>query len=286
MVGDRPVEYVFLKDVHPGIPDVEIIEKLLQPETILLTGDRVLHMQAIARRFRSYTLNEQGQLTRRLLPDVPTVSLPLSVHSELQPDYRYQAANSLPQRLQSGLTEKQFKRYRTARRRIRSYFGSAAAISQVSITVGSKRTPRGLLCGFIFNLGGSSGVPGLRASEGYCLPAADLSDPACPAIHALHDLYLLQLDQTTTEIFILPTDTLKSCNDLRHAPACASTPHETLRQLIQGVRKLTFQPCAKGRFFDAMNQKLDQLSHGQSNEVKTLDFGSIASRILNTQQIR
>ena len=69
MLGNRPFEPVFLKDVHPGIPDVEILDKLLRPESILLTGDRVLHMQAIALGFRSYTLNERGELIRPLTHD-------------------------------------------------------------------------------------------------------------------------------------------------------------------------------------------------------------------------
>ena len=65
LVGDRSVEYVFLKDSHSGIPDVEILEKLLSIETILLTGDRVLHMHALARGFRSYALDDAGSLTNR-----------------------------------------------------------------------------------------------------------------------------------------------------------------------------------------------------------------------------
>ena len=59
-------------------------------------------------------------------------------------------------RLKSGLTEKQLKRYRVARRRIRSHFGSAGAISQVAVTVGSRTTRRGFLCGFVFQVAGNS----------------------------------------------------------------------------------------------------------------------------------
>jgi hypothetical protein len=57
---------LFLKDVHPGIPDVEILDKLLTAGIVLVTADRVLHMQAIEKGNRSYTLNERGQLTRKL----------------------------------------------------------------------------------------------------------------------------------------------------------------------------------------------------------------------------
>jgi hypothetical protein len=177
-LGDLSSDYLSITDKYPGIPDVEILDKLLSADTILLTGDRVLHCQAIERGFRSYTLNEQGQLTRRRLAGVVLSPLPQSVHRELHSDYRYQSTSDLPQRLKAELTEKQLKGYRTARRRIRSHFGSADAISQVSVTIGSKQTERGLLCGFVLQVAGHSGVAGLRASEGYCLSVDGLAEAA------------------------------------------------------------------------------------------------------------
>lgn len=117
--------------------------------------------------------------------------------------------NKFPSRLKRGLTEKQFKRYRTARRRIRSHFGSEAAISQVSVTVGSKLSERGLLCGFVLSVAGNSGVKGLRASEGYCRPAKGVTDTACSIIHVLRDQYLLQLEQVRTELFVISPSELE-----------------------------------------------------------------------------
>ncbi|MFM9964579.1 MAG: hypothetical protein ACKV2Q_25530 [Planctomycetaceae bacterium] len=279
-VGDSPVEYLFLKESHPGIPDVEILDKLLSRETTLLTGDRVLHMQAIALGFRSYTLNEQGQLTRKRLTGVLVSEPAQSVHRELKPDYRYQPTSDLPRILKSGMTEKELDKYRTVRRRIRSYFGSAAAIAQVSVTIGSQLTPRGLLCGFVFQLAGNSGVSGLRGREGYCLPTNGLVDPSYPVIQALRDLYLLQLDQVPTDVFVLSSDTLNLCRDLQDTTELTAPLHETLRRLIHGVSRLTWQPCVKGRFFDAMSRKLKQLSGGRSNEVTTFDFERLAASVL------
>lgn len=118
--GKQAVEYLFLKDAHPGIPDVEILDKLLGPDAILLTGDRPLHAQAIARGIRAYTLNELGQITRRPVARFHAAKLPQSVHHELQSDYRYQPGSHRPEHLLTGLTDKQVKKYRTARRRIRA----------------------------------------------------------------------------------------------------------------------------------------------------------------------
>ncbi|MBM4093751.1 MAG: hypothetical protein FJ276_30740, partial [Planctomycetes bacterium] len=168
--GEGEYEYLFLSESHRGIPDVEILDKLLQPGVILLTGDCVLHMWALEAGCRSYTFNEQGQLTRGRLPQAQTKKpLPKSVHANLRDDYSQRREHNFMARLTTGFTDRQFKRYRTAQRRIRGHFGSAAAMSQVSVTVGSLPTSRGLLCGYVFHVAGNSGVKGLRASEGYCL---------------------------------------------------------------------------------------------------------------------
>ena len=252
VLGGQPWDYVFLSEAHPGIPDVEILDKLLQPSTVLLTGDCVLHERAIQQGIRSYTLDQHGQLTRQRQPRV-MVSGPLaqSVHTDLQDDYRHKADHEMTGQLKSGLSEKQLKRYRTARRRIRSHFGSTRAISQVAVTVGSKTTRRGFLCGFVFQVAGNSGQKGLRASEGYCLPTADDANTAYPVIHALRDLYLLQLEQVRTEMFVIPAESLELSHRLVDSEAGETTDSlaGSLHRLLQAVSCLTLHSCVKGRFF-------------------------------------
>jgi hypothetical protein len=283
--GGEPCEYVFLAETHRGIPDVEILDKLLRPDTILLTADRVLHMRAIERGVRSYTLNEHGQLTRKRLPHLRRVKpVPKSVHSTLQADYTQQPTHGLARSLKTDLTERQFKRYRTARRRIRSHFGSADAINQLAVTVGSKTTSGGLLCGFTFHLAGTSGVKGLRATEGYCLARERPPDVAWPVLHALREQYLLQLDQVPTDVFIIPPASLQLMQRLLGSDHPASEPaHEAVRRLMQELQSLVLHPCVKGRFYEAMQAKLDRLSRGHSNEVTSLDLGRIATNLLVDQ---
>jgi hypothetical protein len=38
-LGDRPIKFVFLATEHPGIPDIEILDKLLDGRSALLTQD-------------------------------------------------------------------------------------------------------------------------------------------------------------------------------------------------------------------------------------------------------
>jgi hypothetical protein len=47
-LGERTVKFIFLATEHPGIPDIEILDKLLDVRTALLTQDRVLHNLATA----------------------------------------------------------------------------------------------------------------------------------------------------------------------------------------------------------------------------------------------
>lgn len=48
-LGERSVQFVFLATERPGIPDIEILDKLLDARSALLTRDRVLHNLAIGR---------------------------------------------------------------------------------------------------------------------------------------------------------------------------------------------------------------------------------------------
>jgi hypothetical protein len=283
--GNEECEFVFLAKAHPGIPDIEILDKLLGPGTILLTGDCALHMRALQRGCRSFTLNEHGQLTQKQLTGVAiTKPLPQSVHSTLQLDYRHRSEHDLTQRLGMLLNERERKRYRTARRRIRSHFGSAAAISQLSATVGSQNTPRGLLCGFIFHVAGNSGVKGLRVSEGYCLVTGShstVSHDLLPILHALRDQYLLQLELVNTQLFIIRPTCLDRTRQLLDRDHTVSEPHdEAVRRLLREIPKLTLNACIKGKFHDAMQSKLNQLTKTRSNEVTAVDFDAIVSSLL------
>src|SRR5438046_636843 len=79
-------------------------------------------------------------------------------------------------------------------RRIRRYFGSEANIASAALTIGDMGTTKGWLCGYYLRLAGKSGVEGLQASEGYSNSPAPEARPAWCVIHALRELYLLQLE--------------------------------------------------------------------------------------------
>ena len=79
-LGEQPVKFVFLATEHPGIPDIEILDKLLDVRSALLTQDRGLHNLAIGRGFRSFVHTPESGLTDRRLVHVsaPDKHLPVA----------------------------------------------------------------------------------------------------------------------------------------------------------------------------------------------------------------
>src|SRR4029077_4874477 len=79
-LDERPVKFVFLATEYPGIPDIEILDKLFYARSGLLTQDRVLHNLAISRGFRSFIHTPESDLTDRRLAHVsaPDKHLPVT----------------------------------------------------------------------------------------------------------------------------------------------------------------------------------------------------------------
>jgi hypothetical protein len=280
-LGDRSAEIVWLATRYPAIPDVEILDKLLTPDTVLLTRDGVLHNRALAQSRRSFTLNAQGQLTRKPLPlesrrvraSAPSVlpQLKASYHHEPHPIALALSANRSP---------KVLKAQRTRRRRIRSTFGSVDNIARVAWTIGARPHQGHLLCGYVMHAEGYRGVKGLRASEGYGLDRTMAPDPVQALVLALCEVFQLHLESVRHEFFISPQATYDLAYKLAESPPASPSPlHDTLHQLLQAIPHKQVSPCVKGRFYEQMQRKLDQLASSVTNEIVTVDFGDLIQRL-------
>src|SRR6516225_1334241 len=121
-LGDQAITFVFLATEHPGIPDIEILDKLLDAHTALLTQDRVLHNLAIGRGFRSFVHTSESGLIDRRLAHVSAVDKYLPVSSGApRSSYAHQSdpeAQAITECLVGFLSEHQLKQFRTKRRRI------------------------------------------------------------------------------------------------------------------------------------------------------------------------
>ena len=136
-LGEQPIKFVFLATEHPGIPDIEILDKLLDAGTALLTQDRVLHNLAIRRGFRSFVHTSESGLTDRRLAHVSAVDKYLPVSSGApRSSYARQSdpeAQAITECLVGFLSEHQLKQFRTKRRRIRAHFGASDNIATAAL---------------------------------------------------------------------------------------------------------------------------------------------------------
>ena len=285
-LGGCLVEHVFLTARHPGIPDIEILDKLLDGRTALLTRDRMLHNLAIGRGFRSFVQTPDGGLTHLKLPGIACADKRPPISSDgLRNNYLPEpdaGARAITGCLAGFLTEHQLKQFRTKRRRIRAHFGSLDNIVGTSLTVGQIRTPRGTVGGCQLKVDARHGVKGLSpASESYFLDRSPSDEPLQSVLWALAQLFMLQLQSRPLTLFLCDAAVVGDCTALAATPAAGQSPVALAGSRLLGtVCWAQVQACVKGRFFDRMQAKLDQLARGESNELVPIDVQAMASALV------
>jgi hypothetical protein len=281
----HPAELMFLAAQHPGIPDVEILNKLLDGRTALLTHDRALHNVAIDRGFLSFVQSQDGNLTSRKLREVAArdKSLP-AARGGLRGSYvhvRTGDAQVIARSLAGFLSEHQLKQLRTKRRRIRAHFGSADNIASIALTIGQRRTPREIVGGYVLKVDARHGTRSLSpASEGYFLDPSGGSEPLQALVWALAHVLMLQLEQRPLTLFLCDSDVAEACTaliagrNMRH-----NSVERTAVRLLATAKQPQVHACVKGRFFDRMQAKLDQLTAHDSNELVPINLQAMADSL-------
>jgi hypothetical protein len=280
-LGDRPADMVWLATRYPAIPDVELLDKLLTRDTVLLTRDGALHNRSLAQGVRSFTLNALGQLTRKPLPlESRRLRAPApSVLPELKASYQHEP-HPIALALSANRPPRVLKAQRTRRRRIRSTFGSLDNIARVAWTLGARPHQGHLLCGYVMHVEGYRGVKGLRASEGYGMDWHRAPDPAQCLVLALCEVFQLHLESVRHEFFIIPQAAYDLARQLTALPPASHFPlHRSLHHLLQAIPHKHLSPCVKGRFYEQMQGKLAQLATSVTNEIVAVDFGDIIRRL-------
>jgi hypothetical protein len=281
--GVARAEFVFLAVEHPGIPDAEILDKLLDAGSVLLTGDRVLHNLALSRGFRSFVHTPETGLTDRRLAGIPARDRLLPVSGQaLQDSWLRQpdpAARAITGSLIGLWSERQLKQFRTKRRRIRAHFGAADNIAATALTIAHRRAPRGLIGGYQLKVDARHGVKSLDpASEGYFLDAAAGDTPLLAMCWALIHLVHLQLERYPLTIYHFDAAALARCNAVIADPDCAADAIERMAAcLLAAVCRPKAVACVKGRFFDRAHEKLTQLAKFATNELVPVDMRDVSA---------
>jgi hypothetical protein len=283
-LGGRQVVFVFLASEHPGIPDIEILDKLLDGRSVLLTQDRVLHNLAIGRGFQSMTMTPKSGLTDRRLAHVAVSDRHLPVASgALRDSYKQQAdpeARAIKGCVSGFLSAHQLKGFRTKRRRIRAHFGSSDNILTTALTIGQRRTARGIIGGYMLKVDARHGVKGLfPASESYFLDR-DCNEPLHATCWALTHLFVLQLQNYPLTLFHLESAALERCAVLiANRGAAVSGVERMAARLLAAVSRPSIEKCTKGRFFDRASDKLNRLGKFATNELVPFDVQAVAKAL-------
>lgn len=280
-LGNQTAEFLFLSKEHPGIPDIEIIDKLLPKYHNLLTKDRVLHNRAIAKGFKSFILDENGNLITKSLKNIRQKESAPSVRKEIASSYLLEPSEmvcKLTSRLCSTFSQKYIEKLRTKRRRIRSHFGDVANIASIDITIASKKTPKGVLGGYLLKINAKQALKALmNASEGYCLDAS-FGHSLSPIFYALSHIFCLHLTHIPITIYILSTENFDMCLKLKTSAEIPDHPIEhSVKLMLQHLTNVDILPCLKGPFFNRMEAKIDQLQHTKTNEIVTADFKAMVA---------
>jgi hypothetical protein len=283
-LGERQVVFVFLASEHPGIPDIEILDKLLDGRSVLLTQDRVLHNLAIGRGFRSMIKTSESGLTDRRLAHVAALDRHLPVvRGTLRDSYAHQAdpeAQAITGCVSGFLSAHQPKQFRTKRRRIRAHFGSSDNILAAALTIGQRRTTQGIIGGYMLKVDARHGVKSLfPASESYFLDR-DCNEPLHATCWALAHLFQLQLQNYPLTLYHLESAALARCAILIANRGVAVT---VVERMVARLLAAVFQPnaakCTKGRFFDRVSDKLSQLGKFSTNELVPFDVQAMAEAL-------
>jgi len=283
-LGERPVTFVFLATEHPGIPDIEILDKLLDVRSALLTRDRVLHNLAIGRGFRSFVHTPESGLTDRRLAHVSVRDKQLHVASgDLQDSYQHRSnpeVQAITKCLYAFQSAHQLKQFRTKRRRIRAHFGSPDNILATALTIGQRHTARGMVGGYMLKVDARHGVKGLfPASESYFLDRAG-AEPLQATCWALVHLFELRLQSYPLTLYHMDGAALTRCAALIDDCGAAATSVERMAaRLLTAVSGPSAAECTKGRFFDRASDKLSQLAKFAINELVSFDLQAMASAL-------
>lgn len=268
-----------ISEAHSGMPDTQIIHHLLGRHTILVTNDRPFHNKVLSKGLISFYVDDE-RVTGELLPgikvkpDIPQTKRTEEIKSNYRQPVTAISALLLP------TSDKELKKLRTKRRRIRNHFGGLDNLDQVAVTVSLRDVSTGILIGIKIRVSSNVGIPALDASESYTIEKVDRNNASITALdYALVLVILLMLNSVKTEVFF-DSNVISLPNvqdtDLKYA----NEFYALFFQLYESFEKIEFIPTHKGNLIDRLRLKLIKLSKGGSNEIKS---ESLAKIIQNMQ---
>jgi hypothetical protein len=269
----------FISQKHPGMPDHQIIQLLLNETTVFITTDRPLHNTVLKKGFKSLYFNGDN-FSSKPLKGIRPINLPPQVKKGLQPKDQYAEQKTEVRHLVLPKSEKSLEKLRTKRRRIRNYFGGIENMGMAAVTVSFESLKSFILIGIRIKISSNTGAKALDASESYISEKAEPENRNIIAMsYALILPIQLMLNHVKTIVYYdarIFTEPGKFQSD-----EMLNQYQFLYNKLLESFPKIEFEPSAKGFFIERLRQKLYDLSTSNSNEIVQ---GNISEIINEVQQ--
>jgi len=266
------IEVLNIKDVYPGIPDNEIIKHLLNENSVFITTDRVAHNKALLNNKKSIYIKKDFTIKETVLKDIKLPNKNISnPKSDLQDNYKINKTDIHEKLLPE--SNKQLKKLRTKRRRIRNYFEGIDNIDNIDISVSKQETKFKIIIGIKIRAISNNGIKSLDASEIYIYE--DQNQDQIIICYVLISLLRLCLNSISTTIYY-DLNQIKGDFDSK----LNTDFSELYISLKSYFNRLTFSPVNKGKNIEMVRRKLDQLSkHDSGNEIVNGDIEKINKKL-------
>ena len=269
--------FYFISQKHPGMPDYQVIHFLLNESTVFITTDRPLHNTVLKKGFKSFFFNGDN-FSSKTIKGVTPIKLPPQIKKGLQPKTLYEEPKTEIRHLVLPSSEKNLKKLRTKRRRIRNYFGGTENMEMVAITISFNSFKSSALIGVRIKISSNTGVKALDASENYF---REKFDPEYSEIIALCYAMILPIQLMLNHVkTILYFDTRTFEEPSKYqSDETEGQYHYMYSKLIDSFSQIEFTPSAKGLFIERLRRKLNDLSMSNSNEIVKGNISEISSKI-------
>lgn len=266
------LEVIHIKDDYPGIPDNEIIKHLLNENTIFITSDCVAHNKTLLEDKHSLFIDKDFVIKTTQLKDVILPKKNIRNHTfDLKDSYEIKKTDIHEKLLPE--SNKQLKKLRTKRRRIRNHFEGLDNISNIDISVSKLENRSNILIGIKIRAISNNGIKSLNASEIYIVE--DQNQDQIVISYVLIALLRLCLNSIATTIYYDSDNINAEIDSKLH-----SEFSELFIILKSHFNQLTFKAVNKGKNIEMVRRKLGQLNmHDPGNEIVTEDIKKIHKNI-------
>ena len=263
---------------HSGMPDGQIIRHLLNQETIFLTSDRPLHNTVLSHSLVSFYVSHDGDFISRPLKGIRTKVLQEMPAKDRCIKESYQLPQPAIREYLLPSSEKQLKKLRTKRRRIRNHFDGYDHMGSLSVSVSWNTCGSATHIGIRLRISSNTGVPALDASESYIcenIPPEYRNQVALN--YALIVPIQLLLHGIPTQIYydaptiVSPAEVFSSDDNTVYS--------SLFTELSKTFPQLEFVASTKGRFIEQLRKKLHQLATKDSNELIAGRIADIGQKI-------